>query len=189
MSSAAAVLQQVAASKVIHLIRDPRATIESKSHRNVCSSGLNFCIREHCRRVWEDTEFKERLESSRRFHTVKYEDIASRPIMSAKSMYDFIGMFLTPKITEYVYDITLGKNKSSCKVCKTRWQIGGSNLSSKSHVDAWKSKLPGKYIMSTQRLCSDVLRYYGYQNYAVPYTKEIKTDEMLRKFPTNNAII
>ncbi|XP_045165005.2 carbohydrate sulfotransferase 6-like [Mercenaria mercenaria] len=181
MSLAAQVLEQVVDSKLIHLVRDPRATIESKSHRKVCPLGLSFCISQHCQRVRDDIIVEKKSRSPERFHTVFYENIASRPIQTAKMMYKFIGMELTPVISDYIFNITLGKNKSGCSVCTAKWQIGNSASSSEKHVDAWKQKLPPKYINRTQQLCNDVIKHYGYEYYVAPYRRKSKNKKVLMK--------
>lgn len=170
MGVAKELLDRIPNSKILNLIRDPRATIESKRHRSVCLGGITMCIAEHCASVREDTAVKQSLmlAAPDRVSHVLYEDIASRPLNTSKTMYSFIGMKFTDNIANYVHNITLGKDKSGCIVCMTTWQVGKSKASSDTHIDAWKQLLPGQYINQTQVICHDIIEYYGYEHYMAP---------------------
>ncbi|KAL4225910.1 Carbohydrate sulfotransferase 1 [Mactra antiquata] len=179
---AQSIFKSIPNSKILHLIRDPRATMESKRHRNVCHEGMTLCIAEHCDRVRKDSLVLQNLKSSEpnRISTVFYEDIASNPIVTAKDMYSFIGTNFTEKIASYVYNITLGMDTTGCKVCVQRWQNGKKAKSSETHIAAWKSGLPGTYINQTQVLCKDIIKNYGYEFYmAPPALKPSKSQQML----------
>lgn len=178
------ILTDLDASKVIHLVRDPRATLESKSHRAVCPKGLETCIEQHCTTVREDTAVKQNLtlKFPARIQTVRYEDIATQPVETTRAMYEFIGMPFTAFIAKYVYNITLGEDKSGCDVCKVRWQIGKSNSSSETHVDAWKQKMSPVYINKTQELCGDIIKQYRYEYFVAKSAgKRTQSVKKLRK--------
>lgn len=165
-------------SKVIHLVRDPRATLESLRNMidvHMCSNGIESCAKKHCENVIEDTSLKTNisLSSPKRILTIKYEDIATKPVQTSNKMYEFIEMDFTGQISDYVFNITLGYNKSGCEVCKKSWQLGQSNASSEAHVDSWKHTMLPESINKTQELCSDVIKYYNYEYFvALPEKKK-----------------
>ncbi|XP_060603974.1 uncharacterized protein LOC132756848 [Ruditapes philippinarum] len=64
MSLADEILKDVYGSKIIHLIRDPRSTVLSQAHYSGCPGGKRSvvaCSNFHCKRVDDDTEFKQKL--------------------------------------------------------------------------------------------------------------------------------
>lgn len=165
-------LNSIEDSKVLHLVRDPRPTIDSKRKRGMCSKshgGMETCIEKHCQRQREDTILRHQAEIAQpsRFRVVFYEDLAIRPLKTAKYMYDFIGLSFTNTVAEYVYNVTLGEDKTGCKVCQQKWQIGQSNASSESHVTDWKRNMLPSNIALTQDLCKDVIEMYGYEHFNV----------------------
>ncbi|KAL4220786.1 hypothetical protein ACF0H5_019054 [Mactra antiquata] len=167
---AQSVFKRIPNSKILHLIRDPRATIESQKYRNVCNRGMTLCIAEHCNRVRKDTLILQRMRSytSNRISNVFYEDIASKPITTVKHVYSFIGIDYTDTVAKYAYKLTLGKNTDGCKVCQQRWQNGKASRSSITHIAAWKSGLPGVFINQTQVLCKDIIKRCNYEYYMAP---------------------
>lgn len=167
MSLALSTLNQVENMKIIHLVRDPRATLRSQTERGKCpvkAGGVVGCAKLHCASVWDDTSAKQRSTfDSERVLTIKYEDIALKPIETAKRMYSFVGLPFDSDTEKYVYGVTLGGNISDCKVCQLKWQIGSSSDTSKDHIDSWKSSKSLSWVKSVQNACSTVMRHYKYE--------------------------
>ena len=174
MKMARTVLEEIPGSKLIHLIRDPRATLHSKRLLvRECKenfTGGSGCSKAHCDSVDENTRVVNSLQSTLRDKvvTVRYEDIIKEPIQNAKRLYDFVGMKFTDNVERYVYNITLGGQISDCKVCSEKWQAARRpNSSASSHVGHWKSELTLSETWNIQRDCKHVLSYYDYKIYEV----------------------
>jgi len=156
--------------KIIHLIRDPRPTFISRKRLGGCREnpgGDAGCAMEHCDRVMMDTRLMDKLRTVDKlfntFLTITYEQVALDPVTMSKRMYDFVGMYFSDSISEYVHTITLGGNRTGCTVCSQRWQGAHENTTSLDHVYSWKSSMPPVFINLVQSLCTDVIKYYNYE--------------------------
>ncbi|XP_060563789.1 uncharacterized protein LOC132723134 [Ruditapes philippinarum] len=166
------ILTDVYGSKIIHLIRDPRSTVLSQAHYSGCPGGKRSvvaCSNFHCKRVDDDTEFKQKLQTEKlaRVYTTLYEQISLNPISFAKSLYNFIGMELSEVISNSVLMITSGHNITGCKVCEQSWQSRNkSNLIAKQdNYETMNSHL----LSYVQSVCKNTIKYYGYEIYNVSH--------------------
>ena len=161
-------LQKIEGSKVLHLIRDPRPTIDSKRKSGMCSrklGGVKQCSKKHCDRQVDDTIIRQNaaIKEPDRFGVVLYENIVTTPLKASKRMYKFAGLEFTKQVSDYVYNVTLGGDNTGCKVCQQGWQMGKSNSSTTSHVTAWQTNMKPLNIQLTQLACIDVMKTYGYE--------------------------
>lgn len=168
---ALSVMNQVQNMKIIHLIRDPRATVKSQIPRGVCpvkTGGAAGCAWRHCEKVMEDTAIKNKSKYNKHnILTVKYEDIAQHPVETTMQMYKFVGLQFTDSVKTFVRDVTLGGNHRECAVCQLKWQMGKKSDSSTQHVDSWKNANPNM-ISVIQKKCKAVLNYYNYEMFNAP---------------------
>lgn len=165
MQLALSVLRDVENMKIIHLVRDPRSTLQSQTHRGVCpwkSGGIIGCAKRHCASVWDNTLVQNGSPYKDRILTIKYEDIALYPVETAKRMYDFVGLNFDENVKKYVYEVTLGGDRSGCTVCRLQWQIGPKKDSSVDHIDSWRKAQNVKWISNIQEPCKTVMKYYNY---------------------------
>ena len=174
MKMAEEILKDIPGSKVIHLVRDPRATLQSKKVlMPPCLksfTGNPGCIKDHCDAVRSNTRSLNRFESGLRSRvlTVRYEDIVNEPMQNTKRLYRFIGLDDSRDIKQFAYNITIGGKIKDCKICNLGWQAGrDSGSSSLSHIAAWKKSLTLAEVVEIQSRCRDTLRYYGYKLYDV----------------------
>jgi len=162
---ALSVMHDIPGMRIIHLVRDPRSTMKSQTHRGVCpirSGGIPGCAKRHCANVWDNTQTQNKSNYRDRILTIKYEDIAMNPIETAQKMYDFVDLEFNESVKKYVYEVTLGGDRTECKVCQLKWQIGGKHDSSMDHIDAWKKTQAPGWIAGIQNACTDVLDFYNY---------------------------
>ena len=146
--------------KLIHLVRDPRATLTSQFSTGKCAAkygGINGCTWSHCAEQKSDLEEADRLDSKYpgRLMRVFYEDIAAKPIDTSRKLFRFIGTTFTSQAEEYIFNITLAGNPNNCVICTTR-----SNSSE--HIDSWKKKIKPGLLNLTENLCNYVLNRYNY---------------------------
>lgn len=149
--------------KIIHLVRDPRATLLSQARLGMCSSwrgGQVGCTNLFCKRLENDVLEEERLlkRYPGRIMPVFYEDIAKKPLEISKKMYDFIGADFTLEAQKYVYNITMAGNENNCAICTTR-----SNSSA--HIDSWKKTMKIDFINIVNERCNYVLKRYGFDEF------------------------
>ena len=148
--------------KVVHLVRDPRATLRSQMSFGMClkqKGGRYNCTNRFCTRLENDKDEMEIL--SRRFKnrvtTVLYEELAAKPIETAKKLYDFIGTAFTRNTEEYVFNITMAGNNVTCPMCTMR-------ANSSVYIDKWKSKMSPEFLQIIHERCKDILQYYYYSS-------------------------
>ena len=142
--------------KIVHLVRDPRATLLSQRRVANCNDkhgGIKGCAREHCRRQENDLKEFDILARKHpgRISRVLYEDIATNPIETSHKMFDFIGATFTPLAQEYIYNITLAGNEDN-------GVIGTTRKNSSAHIDAWKNTMQSDFVNNTNKLCDFVLK-------------------------------
>lgn len=147
--------------KIIHLVRDPRATLASQSSFGKCSKsrgGWFGCSNALCTRLESDVLQEEILyrEYPDRLFTIFYHQIASDPIGSAKKLYGFIGAEFTKHAEEYIRNITMSGLPDNCLICTTR-----SNSSE--HINTWKTKLKREAIDMIQQRCNYILQRYEFE--------------------------
>ena len=148
--------------KIIHLVRDPRATLSSQNLVGECipqHGGYIGCTDKYCSRLEIDIKETEVLAETYpdRVRTLLYEDMASSPIATTRKLYNFIGTTITLKVEEYVFNITLAGNADNCDICSVR-----SNSSA--HINAWQSKIKQDFLDIIEKRCSHILRHFNYNS-------------------------
>ena len=146
--------------KIIHLVRDPRATLLSQRRVAMCTEtlgGIYGCTRRHCISLENDIIEADRLSAKHpgRLLRVFYEDLAARPIDTSRKMVEFIGTTLTQQLKEYVYNITLAGNPDN-------GVIGTTRRNSSEHIDSWKAVMKSDFINVIEELCNYTLRRFSY---------------------------
>ena len=146
--------------KVIHLVRDPHATLQSQKMVGMCNKergGIQGCVSKHCNRQEKDLIEAERLVDKYpgQLLRVYYEDIAAKPIETSRKMFHFIGTTFTMQAEEYVFNITLaGKADNGV--------IGTTRRNSSEHIDTWKKTMTAEFLNITETLCGNLLRRLNY---------------------------
>ena len=153
-------LDEIPWLKIINLVRDPRATLQSRRQVGMCEKihgGTYGCASEHCRRQENDLIEADAISSRHpdRLLRVFYEDIAANPIETSRKMYDFIGSPFTPLVKDYIFNITLAGNPDNCAICTTR-------KNSSQHIDLWKKDISPDFLSIIEERCSYILRRYNY---------------------------
>nr|KAG5696987.1 hypothetical protein BaRGS_008449 [Batillaria attramentaria] len=109
--------------RVIHLLRDPRGTLRSQRRFGSFKfedEGSN--ARWFCQRVLEDLSVSKQLKSAYpgRVLTVRYEDLAMKPLVFAERLLGFAGLKMDKQLEEYVLNITSRGLGDSCVICTQR---------------------------------------------------------------------
>lgn len=154
--------------KIIHLIRDPRATVLSQvKFGKVRVKTFVPDVTEYCTRVFRDLVSADLLKSRfpKRINTIFYEDIAYDPKGMAQTLYDFIGTTFTATAEQYIFNITMAGKQSNCNLCTVK-----SN--STKQANAWRLKIPYKRAMEIDGVCK-----YIYDRLGI---KTISNEHMLR---------
>ncbi|ELU11374.1 hypothetical protein CAPTEDRAFT_209585 [Capitella teleta] len=143
--------------KVIHLSRDPRGIMNSRCEtQKVNFENPNATKEILCDHMLADFSSirKQRIQNPNLFFSLKYEDIASKPMQFAKSIYSFIRL---PTSNE-----TLRKFVALTHQHKDNGPVGTSRKNSSATASAWKSQMvPWKKKLVTEN-CAETISQYGY---------------------------
>lgn len=147
LSLAARLLERIPKLKIIHVLRDPRAIINThiQSKRSF-RYGVSNYSRSLCRRMMEDIEESKRIHTNfpGKLLTVLHESLALTPLYVIREMRNFGG---------HTFDDANGIME------KTRSIFGGNSSLS---AGSWRTQLPWSVTKATNMVCSGVYRALGY---------------------------
>ena len=168
MTMARELLKLLPNLKVIHLIRDPRATLMSRVQLGFAQTKvmkLNIDMMAYqtqrapllCTQVKNDLEetYRLRKDFPGRVAILLYEKLVESPVSMAKQLYKFLGIKITKKIQDYVRNITNGGMEDTCAVCTVR---------KNSSVTAfkWRTQISLSVAQAIDRACIDLYTNLGY---------------------------
>jgi len=141
-------------TKVIILLRDPRAILKSLlKARGISNPDLNYIKKEAeiiCNRLEKNTLYKLQSQNSR-IIIVKHEEFSLQPIFWTEKIYKFIGFPPTTELINWVNSATSGGNSND--------QFGTKRDSFKV-INSWRNSLSFEQVDAVQGVCNlDLLRY------------------------------
>ena len=160
------ILEEFPTLKIIHLVRDPRAVVNSLIRVGECkkqNGGVSGCSHYFCSDLEDDlSTFKTlKLLYQDRILRISYENLANNPIPMAKRMYKFIDLELGSVAEGYIGNITMAGNNSTGAMSTIR-------ANSSIHIDAWRTKLSTENLFIVQTICKSVMGQLGYHHYIRP---------------------
>ena len=143
--------------QIVHLLRDPRAIMNSRFLIGYSWETVKWKARSLCFQMFKDIEDADRLNLMfpHRIHRIKYETLASDPIITSKHLYRTLGMEFSEVVQKYINAITHDKVHDDCVVCSRR-------ANSTKHIDEWKIKIPSRIIRHIDRVCKTVYEKLNY---------------------------
>ncbi|XP_052803420.1 carbohydrate sulfotransferase 3-like isoform X2 [Mya arenaria] len=145
--------------KIIHLVRDPRATLKSQNYLGECNGvARQQCVERFCALVEDDIVKADLISKSdrNRIFTLKYERLAKSPIQVSKELYEFVDGSFTKQVEEYIFNITSAGRKDDCIICTTR---GNSTKL----VNEWKKTMNKDFVKEIQNRCNYLLKRFRYE--------------------------
>ncbi|XP_076315727.1 carbohydrate sulfotransferase 1-like [Tachypleus tridentatus] len=149
--------------KIIHLVRDPRAVINSRrrgSTKRWCDKNTKCSsVSSYCSEVRYDLNYYCSLKRSGDrgiYFVLRYEDLIENPLNITKSLFKFLGFkTLSKSVIKFLKQSIL------------RFSISGRilHMNSSYFTSHWKQQLSFSDIMSIQENCSDVLTKLNYIMY------------------------
>ncbi|XP_046576734.1 carbohydrate sulfotransferase 4-like [Haliotis rubra] len=142
--------------KIIHLIRDPRATLLSQ-HKlqefKIDSLGKFAALL--CNRAkmdFDDSLFMKK-QFPGRIATIRYEDLAEMPLNIAEQMYNFIGLDFTDENRDHIQHVTT-RNGGCGAYCRRR--------NSTVTMSLWRTRLTYMQVSLIDKICQPLYRVMGY---------------------------
>ena len=169
MDLAGKLMDRLPSLKIVHLIRDPRGIIASRSKAAIISRQAGMCkslrcIRKEadflCRRMVHDLLIRRKLETKykERVIEVQYEAIAHNPQKYTNALYKFLGLSLPQSVLNYMMNNETGSTSK-------KFDNYGTRRSNSSAVSvAWRKTLPKQYKKVIEENCADFFKLYGGYN-------------------------
>ena len=154
------ILKQDPTVKVLHLVRDPRAIIQSR--RKVKLMYRKRLWKESqeaellCPRMLSDIKIRKELEKiyPNNFLNIRYEDLAANITKVTKQIYDFLGLEMTRKVEDDIRSFTEAKKDA-----------GPYNIirrNSQKTATKWRRMMRPQTKKAIRYICEDVLTELGY---------------------------
>ena len=148
--------------KLVHLVRDPRAVINSRvklkwiKKRLDPSFGKN--VHEICDIMLQNARFG--LQSpppwlKSRFKLLRYEDLALNTSSVMQELYRFAGFDWSTSVDEWIS--TLAKNTKQGRAYSLYRNVSAA-------LDGWKSA-PEPFIRDVENICGDLIDFLGYEKW------------------------
>lgn len=156
------VLGSIKTYRILHLVRDPRAVINSRRNLNEIESRdyksndtLYKSVRELCREMLTKLKQGAAMEVwNGNYHVVRYEDVATRPTFAVKNLYDFVGLKHSKDVFEWIKKHTNAeKETDSFSISKN------ATVS----VNKWKAELDLSTTRIVETECREVMHVLGYK--------------------------
>lgn len=155
---------------VIHLIRDPRGTmnsrigwgtfylddIENLKVRPLTPEKMGIAAANLCDREWENIEFTKNLPDwlKERFLRVTHDDMSLKPVETAEKVYQFIGKKIPDSMSEFLLQHTSSHEKGVLNTSRNSTEV----------LAKWH-KLDLSIIRAIEDKCKNVMDYMGYEPY------------------------
>ncbi|XP_061198277.1 carbohydrate sulfotransferase 2-like [Saccostrea echinata] len=158
MTAVETLLKRLPSLKVVHLVRDPRAILQSQLVTKLASV-VNFdkYSMSFCNRMSENIQYEKQLlvNYPHRIRRLVYENLAINPRDVTKRLYDFLFAIFDENVEKYVKSLTSGPIVP-CEYCTKR---GNSTV----NAFRWMKKIPAKYCRLIDKNCIDIYREVGYK--------------------------
>ncbi|XP_060073929.1 carbohydrate sulfotransferase 1-like [Ylistrum balloti] len=164
-------LREIPSMKIIHLIRDPRATVSSQINAVRFSiKDIEPAVLKFCNRVYEDIVMRHYMEKNypARIMTVEYEDLVQDTVKYTKQLYEFSGMNFTEYIEKEVIRLS----------SKTRKGVNSTVISS-----IWRKKTKESVIKIVDEKCQHLYAKYGFKSLNIRDIRNISKSLKLKSMP------
>ena len=149
--------------RVIQLIRDPRASMNSRIKLgwmvDFHHSSFPYHVRQVCSNLLKNIRFGRNLgQWQAKYLEVHYRDLAGKPLETTQAMYKFAGFEMSESVREWVIRNT---SPSKEELRKQEKQIFSSVRNSTAHIDKWQKESPIGRIQLIEKHCKEALDLLG----------------------------
>ncbi|XP_030051227.1 carbohydrate sulfotransferase 6-like [Microcaecilia unicolor] len=158
--------------KIIHLVRDPRAVLSSReyfpglntddtiiSRAQNSSRNISVVMQEICQaqvQIYRAASQKPPPFLKDRYLMVRHEDLVKDPLAYLREWYEYVGLSISPKLEDWVYNITHGSILND----RGLMRFSGDSLKI---AQKWREKLSFQKVKEVQQLCKQEMDTFGYQ--------------------------
>lgn len=151
MSAAFSVLQKLDNVRIIHLVRDPRAMMDSQLRKDDMgvSHFETFVERtiEMCRHMRNDLRVAGMIETKFPgvIYPLRYEDMVSDPLAVAKEIFEFIDEEFIETVEKYVLEKSIESDHNST-----------------ARESVWREHITEPHLKAVDKYCGDLYETLGY---------------------------
>uniref|UniRef100_A0A1B6CQM9 Sulfotransferase domain-containing protein n=1 Tax=Clastoptera arizonana TaxID=38151 RepID=A0A1B6CQM9_9HEMI len=141
--------------KVVYLVRDPRGTMRSRYMQPWCRKQPDCGdVGRLCADLIDDYAAALRLKQLHptKFIVVRYEDMSLNAIKEISNMFDFLGLYYSPKVQQFVTEHTTRNNSHAYKTYRDSSIVPLQ----------WRQKLSFQIVDKIQQKCSIAMAAWGY---------------------------
>lgn len=151
--------------KILHLLRDPRATLKSQSRFGVVRTEyLQENATKFCNRVYNDITIARQTTSiaSGRYFPISYENLAKYPLEMATKVYNFLEMDVNANMASRVEKLTMSeKTCGESRIAKT---MCTKSSNSSADADKWRRTIPYHFVSVVDNACQMLYSIVGLQS-------------------------
>ena len=153
-------LALVADIRILHVVRDPRASLNSRIKLRWFPefNDPNFeeNVRNFCKPITDNIEFGKTLVEvlKHRYKLILYRDIAARPLDTAREIFKFAGLNLSQNTLEWIKNMT-NPGKTDTKKFKSRPY--SLIRDAEANIEKWRSESPPERTLIIEKNCQPLL--------------------------------
>lgn len=148
--------------KILHLLRDPRATLKSQSRFGIVKTNhLEENATKFCNRVYEDITLARQSPSigSNRYFPISYENLAKSPKEMSARVYSFLDMDVTANMTMHIEKMTMAdRTCGESRIAKT---MCTKSANSSADAEKWRQTIPYSFAAVVDSACSMLYSIVG----------------------------
>ncbi|XP_063422609.1 carbohydrate sulfotransferase 1-like [Mytilus trossulus] len=143
--------------KIVYLVRDPRAIIQSRIMLNLVDEhDLKNESTELCNRMDKDMHFIEKSTTKNRIKIVRYEKFAIHKVSEAKDLFKFVGSELHTGIVKWM-------KQNSVK--STNFNPYSTSRNSTESVGRWLKQIKRETAKKVDESCVNLYKVFGYTEF------------------------
>lgn len=168
--------KDLGATKLVHLVRDPRGILSSRRLLDWCRSSNCSDYKTLCQEMREDLDAFENLRRDfpTRMIRVRYEDVSINPENETKTLFKNLGLPYSNSVVMFLKTHTKAHRQDVLDPYSTK-------RNSSTVPFEWRKKLEFRDIQSIQEACKDVLLRLGYKT--ISRAEELQGDLPIGPIP------
>ncbi|CAK8684756.1 unnamed protein product [Clavelina lepadiformis] len=162
--------------KIVHLVRDPRAIINSRPNNNRVE-----LIKQGCKHITDLLDYADRhLVRSKNYMIIRHEDFALNPLNWTEKVYKFVGLRLDKEVDSWLKSATSDKNSNQL----SKSNPFGTKRNSIDTISHWRKELSWENVLLVQMQCTAMKRL-GYVKFS---SEEYFKNMTIPSFKHNNTM-
>ena len=182
-------------TKVVHLVRDPRGVMQSRSKLD---AHFNYTIDSdiYCKEVVTDLSYvKQQYENQnwnfiKNYHLLRFEDLASKPWQEMESLYNFLGFPEDENLKTWVKKQQEKVSLKFGKMQKKYDRVKSYNTDRDNPyftAQAWRLSMPWTEVELVQRQCQSFMDVFRYRKFET--IDDQKNMDRYIALPLNRSVI